>query len=55
MREAAPLVFIAAVLSQVATADIVRRNSVPGALPGTWVPTDAKCNDGQLSGLVVLI
>jgi hypothetical protein len=49
MRKAALLVFIAAVLPQFATADIVRRNSVPKAYWGTWVHADAKCNDADKS------
>lgn len=54
MRKAALLVFIAAFVPQIATADIVRRNSVPEPYWGTWVPADAACNDADKSTTLTL-
>jgi len=49
MRKQALLVFIAAFVPQVTTADVVRHNSVPEAYWGSWVPADATCKDADKS------
>jgi len=43
MRKAALLVFIAASAPQVASAHVVRHNSVPETYQGTWAPDPAAC------------
>jgi hypothetical protein len=45
MRKAALLVFIAAFAPQVASAHVVRHNSIPETYQGTWASDPAACKD----------
>ena len=54
MRKAALLVFIAALVPQVATAYVLRRSSIPEAYWGTWAPADTTCKDADESITLVL-
>jgi hypothetical protein len=54
MRKAALLVFIAALVPQVATAYVLRRSSIPEEYWGTWVSGDARCKDADKSTTLVL-
>jgi hypothetical protein len=47
MRKAALLVFIAASAPQVASAHVVRHNSIPETYRGTWAADPAGCNDAK--------
>jgi hypothetical protein len=45
MRKAAFLLFIAVFAPQVASAHVVRHNSIPETYQGTWAPDPAACKD----------
>jgi hypothetical protein len=47
MRLPVSLAVITFLIPQVATAQLVRHNSIPEAYWGTWAPADANCQDAN--------
>jgi hypothetical protein len=50
---AIPLAVITFLMPQVATAQLVRHNSIPEAYWGTWAPADANCQDANKSSIAL--
>jgi hypothetical protein len=48
-----PLAVITFLMPQVATAQLVRHNSIPDAYWGTWAPADANCQDANKSSIAL--
>ena len=53
MRLTRLLAMITFLMPQVATAQLVRHNSIPEAYWGTWAPADANCQDAKKSRIAV--
>ena len=53
MRLTRLLAMITFLMPQVATAQLVRHNSIPEAYWGTWAPADANCQDANKSSIAL--
>jgi len=53
MHKGLVLVVVATLAPHVATAHVVRHNSVPKIYWGTWVPGDGECSVGDKSAIVL--
>ena len=53
MRLLVPLAVITFLIPQLATAQLVRHNSIPEAYWGTWAPADANCQDTSKSSIAL--
>jgi hypothetical protein len=53
MRLLVLLAVITFLMPQVATAQLVRHNSIPEAYWGTWAPADANCQDANKSSIAL--
>jgi hypothetical protein len=53
MRLSVSLAVITFLMPQVATAQLVRHNSIPEVYWGTWAPADANCQDASKSSIAL--